>query len=40
MKMVKVHLLGVKPDHWNDVSSRTKAEVTALLREVALKSKE
>jgi len=38
--MVKVHLLGVKPDNWNDVKSRTKAEVTALLREIALKSKE
>ncbi|SRR5258706_8939219 len=36
---VSTHL-GIYPAPWNDKPERTKAEVTALLREVALKAKE
>ena|SRR5258706_4969251 len=36
---VTIHL-GTSPAPWNDVKGRTKNEVTALLREIALKSKE
>jgi len=36
---VSLHL-GIMPAPWNDARGRTKDEVTALLREVALKSKE
>src|SRR5882672_8803346 len=37
--MVIEHL-GTRPDRWNDDPVRTKTEVTALLRNLALKSKE